>query len=967
MTMTTKRWFHFAASVCVLALLAAFQNTSNGEGTTQTVRLNIQPLPAQTDPGPTALIGGETQPGGNPYSSMDVFIDGPGDCRIYFDFKDKDHFHFMDRAGSEVTLGLRESGVEQIFAKGAVSGESLRLARHGCKMGVFQNGALIANAFDDRILDGGVGYRMNGPGAAVKLRAEARDDIHFVDDFMIAGGRPEQWRSSAEGKTGYFEVIALKNPLLSANAFSYFGAGPKIHSVTGETWWDNYTYDLSMRGPETGVIGLVFAYQDPQNYGLFRWGSRGINGKAATSKREIVLVRNGAEEVLAQASGGYAPDQWYQGTVSLSYSRVSVYVDKHLMLETSNPYLMAGAAGVWCDVPVPPQRAKDPKEQDFSLNSLWDLMRQHAVFDDVRIRSQEDYEERFATPGALKSGWLCGEGDWNVAASKKTPGANALTVQCAGATKALIGDRRWSQYQVSADIQPLSKEAAAGIVLMHRDESNYYVAKVEGGMLKLVRVAGGVERVEDNAQLPAGNDPIHILASVKRGHIRAVADDTASVEAFEGSTRLKGRAGIYVKSGGASAPSALVSSFKVAFLPEPEPLVTMNAIFDEEVSMNDWSNAAQEWVPPPDIFLVDGKPVSLFWHRSQFPGDVELMLEPREITENNYQFALSCSKDGMTHNNGYVFRYRASDDKNGQPNVHVEILRNNEKVIERQLTDVRQLSSVAIRRAGKFVIGLVNGRAVLSFRDNDPLKGSKVAYYTSGVLVKNESARITSDHFHNDTFSGAPVNWRTAGYAIAEVTNRWQCDPRWTFFSLQNDIRSGGKPAVLWSKQIYPGDCTVEFYFGNKMDHMRGNPYSYARDVNVTIGSDGQDLRKGYTFSFGGYGNTCCYIMRDGVEVKRVSARIPTGMDYHRHWFAFKAERQGKLVKFRVDHFFQDNDKKTSDLVFEDSQPLAGDRVAIWTYDHGIMISKVRISGDDGETTEDPDFIPGPVKTVYDK
>jgi len=226
--------------------------------------------------------------------------------------------------------------------------------------------------------------------------------------------------------------------------------------------------------------------------------------------------------------------------------------------------------------------------------------------------------------------------------------------------------------------------------------------------------------------------------------------------------------------------------------------------------------------------------------------------------------------------------------------------------------------------------------------------------------------RITSDHFRNDTFSGAPTNWRTAGHAIAEVTNRWQCDPRWTFFSLQNDLRAG-KPAVLWSKYLYPGDVTVEFYFGNKMDHMRGNPYSYARDINVTIGSDGSDLRKGYTFSFGGNGNTCSYIMRDGVEVKRLPARIPTTMDYHRHWFAFKAERQGKMLKFRVDHFFQTAEQKNSELVFEDTQPIVGDRVAIWTYDHGMMISKVRISGDNGEDSESPDFLPGPVKTVYDK
>ena len=986
--MFTKRsWLQLVAAIPIAAgFIAIFERPGSSESKDlQTVRLNVQPLSVAADPGPTSLIGGESQPGGYKFVWADVIVEGAGDCRVYFDFQDKDHFHFLDRKGSEAVLGMREAGVEQIFAKGALSGTAeLRLARHGCKMGVFQGGALAAFAFDDRILEGGVGYRMLNGGSPVKVRAEARDDIHFAEDFMISQGKSEQWHGNGDAKRGDFEVKSLRHPLLSANAFSFFGAGSNIYSVTGESWWDNYVYELSLRGPETGKIGLVFAYRDENNYGLFRWGSRGKDGRWE-ARRELVRVRDGQEEVLAQAPGGYAPNEWYKATVNVSYARVSVYIDKHLMLETTDACLAAGAAGVWCDVPRPEKLAKDPKEQEFSLNSLEGLMRQHAVFDDVRVRSQEDYEERFLTPGTLKSGWLVGEGDWSVAANASADKAAAghapsalksgtLSVRCAGDTKALIGDRRWSQYQVTADVQPLNK-GVAGIVLMHRDESNYYVVKIENGILKLVRVAAGVERVEDNAQLTnAGAEPIRIQASVKKGHIRAIADDGASVEAFDGETRLRGRAGLYVHSGGsASVPSAAFSSFRIEFIPEPEPLVTNNAIFDEEVSMNEWSNSAAEWVPPSDnnIEVQDNKVVTLLWHRSQFPGDVELMVEPREITESNYMIALSCSKDGLTKNNGYVYRYTVGDEKSGKPGVHVEILRQGELVMEKQIgDDVRQLSNLAIRRCGKYIVGLVNGKAVLSFRDNDPLKGSKVAYKTQGILVKTEAMRIISDHFRNDTFSGAPVNWRLGGSAIAEVTNRWQCDPRWTFFSLQNE-RNVGKPAVLWSKQLYPGDVTVEFYFGNKMDHMRGNPYTYARDVNVTIGSDGSDLTKGYTFSFGGNGNTTSYISRNGVIVKQFPARIPTTMDYHRHWFAFKAERQGNIMKFRVDHFFQapgkgDGKIPPPEMVFEDSVPVSGDRIAIWTYEHGIMISKIRISGDNGEDTESPDFLPGPVKTVYD-
>src|SRR6185295_16206042 len=149
-----------------------------------------------------------------------------------------------------------EAGIEQVFAKGVVTGQGeLRLARHGCKMGVFDGGTLAAHAFDDRILEGAVGFRMLNGGAPIKIRAEGRDDIHFAEDFMISSGKTEQWRGNGDPKRGDFDVKSLKHPLLSANAFSYFGAGANIHSVTGETWWDNYVYEISMRGPEIGAIG----------------------------------------------------------------------------------------------------------------------------------------------------------------------------------------------------------------------------------------------------------------------------------------------------------------------------------------------------------------------------------------------------------------------------------------------------------------------------------------------------------------------------------------------------------------------------------------------------------------------------------------------------------------------------------------------------------------------------------------
>jgi|GEM_PF-1397717 len=967
------------ALVVVAALLVFLRSNSSGEGNDTRNVLNITPYSGASDPGPTTLIGSEADANGTQFLWVDLYLEGNANCRVYFDRRDTTNFHFLDRVGTKITLGLSEAGLEQSFCTATLtSAEPLRVARHGCQIGVFQQGRLLLAAFDDRQRGGSVGIRTiaNGSGggggaATATLKAEAREDIHFADDFMITEAKGAHWKGNGSPERGDFKVRSLRHPLLSANAFNYMGAGKGLYSVVGQPWWDQYRYEVSLRGPQNGIVGLVFAYQDDNNYGLFRWNARTAveGGVFEGGWRELVAIRDGKETVLVHADGGYLPDQWYAASLRVTYGGVSVMMDGYELLHSYDAGLTCGGAGVWCDIPVPAILATDPKSQLFQENRLSGLMAQHCTIDDIRINSIEGFEDNFRTNGELGGGWLTGPGLWKCEAGK---GLSVLPVSTS--TKALIGDRRWSQYEVETQVQPGS--GGAGITFLHRDESNYYCVTVDGKQLSLINVSNGEEKIVDSVPLPVaaaadkdGASWMHLKATVKHGHVRVVANDRATVESFAGDGLLKGRAGFVATSGKGDVASRF-RSFRLSFLPEVEPLVTTNAVFEDELTMNDWTNPNSEWYPPKDQLLLEGRPVNLLWHRSQFPGDVELTLEPREITDDKKnEIAISVAKDGQGKNNGYVLRYKSASDEVGKRTTTVQLFRQGEMRSEKSVgDDVRQLSSISLRRCGRYVVGSINGRAIVNFRDDVPLSGSKVAYYTQGVLVRTEATKITSDNFRNDLFSRAATGWRIAGQAIAEVTNRWQCDPRWTFWSIENDRRKG-KAAVMWSKYLYPGDCTIEFYVANKMEGERGQPYVYARDINVTLSSDGSDLTKGYTFMWGGKGNEASMILRDGIEVKRLPRSIPTDMNLHRHWFAYKVERQGNRVSFRVDRYFmndKDGKEKQSELVYEDSQPLTGDRIAIWTYDHAIMISRVRISGDGGNVAEHPDSQTQPLKTPYD-
>jgi len=936
-------------------------------------RTAVAPAVASSDTGPEEIAGGAKGKKPTEFTGgVNLTVESEqADYRVYFDRGADGAGHILERHGKDLTLLLSEGGVEQSLAKAALlpGDTELRISSHSGQIGIFAGSRLVLDAYDDRCMGGQAGVRKLSDGA-FKWHAERFADAHFADDFM---GKDETastvWHKlNCSTENGDFHTASLRSPLLSANAFNYMGAGQNILSVTGLNSWDSYRYEVSLRGPVNAQIGAVFAYHDESQYGYFRWTARPVDETGVPNgpgKVELVRVRGGKEEVLAAKDVGYLPNQWYKAAVQVTFEHVDLLIDGQPILRASDPYLAAGAVGVWCNVPKPARKALDPKAQPSQINSLNDLMMQHAVFDDVLVAPAEGFEDDFRAQGELGRGWLAGAGDWRVVAD----GVLEARTGSAGA-KSVIGNRAWSQYEVGADLDPAG--GSAGLVFLYRDESNHYLARTDGRLLELLRVseatASGKRAVPesiDRKPLKAALQPgefLHLDAQVKRGHIMVRAGDGTTVEAFEGSG-LRGRAGLFAASAGGVVRA---KNFRLAFLPEAEGLVTTNAIFEDESSMSAWNSAGNEWLVTPQV-QVAGQPVTLFWHRSQFPGDVDLTVEPKEITSERHEVALSVAKDGKGSNNGYVLRYQAGMPGDQGKTTWLSLQRQGKPVMDKQLdaATAKALTTLSLRRAGAYLVASVNGKPEMTWLDPEPLSGSKVAFYTSaGIKVRPESARIESDNLLNESFGRAPVEWRTAGFAIAEVTNRWQCDPRWSFFSLKNDIKRGHS-AALWSKRLYPGDVTVELFAGNKMEQERGPIYTYARDMNITIGSDGSDLTKGYTFMFGGYNDTASYILRNGVKVKEFPAVLPKSKDFHHWWFFLRAERRGNRIAFKVDKYF--DSLPEGELVYEDPQPLPGDRVAVWTYDHAIMISRLRISGEGGEAMEPVNLTPGPLKTVYDE
>ncbi|HEX8551169.1 MAG TPA: hypothetical protein VF681_06390 [Abditibacteriaceae bacterium] len=224
---------------------------------------------------------------------------------------------------------------------------------------------------------------------------------------------------------------------------------------------------------------------------------------------------------------------------------------------------------------------------------------------------------------------------------------------------------------------------------------------------------------------------------------------------------------------------------------------------------------------------------------------------------------------------------------------------------------------------------------------------SYAAPQTIGVqgAMPIDKVEIASPHVYDYTFASAPTDWRVQS-GVWEMTNRWACAPGWSWFGGRSD-----ETAAVWNKRKFSGDMSVQFYFAFKMG-LAGTPaWKYhPSDMGVTIGGDGQNMGSGYNFVVGADDNAHSILMRGGKVVAESSAPealLPTYTDgepdnghkeyeqLHRRWWYVRIDKIGSKVSCYLDNKLL--------FSYDDPKPLDAGHIALWTYNNGIMLSRVQV------------------------
>ncbi|HOX04782.1 MAG TPA: hypothetical protein PK280_00150 [Planctomycetota bacterium] len=883
-----------------------------------------------------------------------------GRARVAIHYRSPADCLYAEVGGGEFSLVAVRGGMARSLAFGPL-GAPLGTGEHAFELR--RRGAMVAAVLDGRILAAGFAESFAGGSAAVGSQGDGFsfvgpkvfevEPVLFVDDFMRVEGAFSQWRKV----TGTWETRGpskdpndrrsdIFRPSMSANAFRYSGTGRPAMAVTGQTFWDMYSLAASVRGAPGGQMGLVFGYRDERNYGLFRWSARPNPLESAAGLAELVAVDDGREVVLQRALTGYIPEQWFRAEVTLGWGWAEVCVDGQRLLSAADPRLAGGAAGLWASAEA------------------------ETLFDDVLVAEAESFQERFTGRNGTWNSWDFLNSAPHLADGREAEGLELedRSAPSAGADpregpggQAVFGSSRWSNCAIRAELLP--GKAPCGLLFNYRDAANYSCLRYDpgAGRLALLSVRNGVRNEHDGASVQL--DPAMQTFEVRmdRGLVRASVGGRHELFAWQSAGG--GRAGLAVWGG-----RVLARSVSVRMLAEIEPLPVVNPIFATDAEMGTWSSWQGDWAS--ETVGAGADAATIRWHRARFSGDVQLLVEvagqPRGAgAAGGGELALSVAKSGDKPGNGYTLTLAvpaagaAAGTGPGAAQglagpAKLALVRDNQTAASAEVPAGR-IWTLALRKAGPFLVGSVNGSDLITWRDPEPLTGQKVAWKSKGVNVEEDGFRVYCPAVQNETFDRAPADWRVAE-GIWEVTNRWQCDPRWSFFS----GRPGGrqkKLAALWNKRQLGDDVVLEFFAGIKMDSARGGQYQYARDINCTLSADGKDLASGYSFLFGGFNDDRSSILRSGVEVAKTppggNAVIPRTGGIHHQWFYIRAERKGPQLRFTVDG------GRRVDLTYTDPQPLTGKRMAIWNWDCGIIFSRVRVSGPDCAELEPLDFVPG--------
>lgn len=674
---------------------------------------------------------------------------------------------------------------------------------------------------------------------------------------------------------GEWTPQGVDNAVRSANPFSLLATGEDALALAGQTFWRDYAMQCSLRPSGASMFGLLVNAHDAENHYRVAWH----DGTLSLSK-----MSGGEKTEMASKELALVDNRWYRLRVQTVRGLITVELDDQRQLAAyDRDYWLSGGIGLAATT------AEDGG----------------VTWDDIQVTSVERFNYDFAD-------------------SAESAGAAHLEI---GEAQTLHGFRRRNTF--------VGATASGDCELRNRwhDDANFAFLRRQGATLSLGVREHGQEQVLAQQSLASGSQELELIA---RGALLAGSVDGQAV--------LVGK--LPSVNAGLCQVVGDVMSLHAGAADGPPPLNRVHPAFSHERSMSYWSHPGNDW-------KHEGSDIGpLFWHRGDFWAGLRLGVDLSKLRDEQGS-AVGLGLVLGPSDREAIAEFARFVVSGTDENLELQRLQGEELLESLPLGKVKEL---AIERLGQNLVltaddeirwqgalpASLHGLANLAIEGIAPgtlakkLAASKAKVDSAPEPPKwLEALTVAADHVQTESFHDAPVDWHI-GAGTWEVTNRWQCDPRWHFFAGYN--LEGA--SCLWYKRPHGDNITLEFFAAPKMDRARGGKYEYAADLNAVICADGQDVSSGYSFLFGGEDNKGSYVKRGSAPIiASEDIVIPRTSSIHHRWFYMKLRKAGNRLSFWVD----------GELVGEHTEtdgPLPGGFLGLWTWRNAIMVSQVRISSD---------------------
>jgi hypothetical protein len=268
------------------------------------------------------------------------------ELRVAFDVSGPNDLSYVSLANGKTALFRVVGGTSRPVGEAqAHKGDSLTVQRREGRVRVTVGASVVLDVPWEGPLGGKVGLADGSEATLDDILLQPVVDPQFSDDFTreetemadwtVAGGTFRNTMIQAEGA----------DPARTSNPFSLDVATEADALATAGLWfWDAYRVSASVRPLSSTMIGLCAYAQDERNYLAFRWSA---GDERAQSARQLVLVTEGKEQVLAQSAGGYVPGAWYRLEVHVTPGKVEALVDRDPVLSANTEAFGQGAVGLW--------------------------------------------------------------------------------------------------------------------------------------------------------------------------------------------------------------------------------------------------------------------------------------------------------------------------------------------------------------------------------------------------------------------------------------------------------------------------------------------------------------------------------------------------------------------------------------------------------------------------------------------